>query len=400
LPQGGPALAGVRVLEVGHGLASPYSGMQLADMGARVIKVENPAGGDMIRLTGPFVEGESANYMRVNRNKHSLAMNLKAPEGKAILRRLVADADIMLENFRPGTMADLGLDYPSLAHLNRRLIYVAASGWGQDGRRAALAGVDLMAQAMSGLMSIAGEPGRPPVAIGIPVCDLVTALYGTIAALAALHERAQSGLGQYIDVCLLETGVALSVLEAGTYFTTGEIPRPKGSAHQTNAPYQAVRAADGWFTIGATSNPTWSAFCDAMGLQHLERDTRFATNDLRRQNREELIGLIEEVTATAERRHWIEVLEEAGVPCAPIRDYGQVFNDPELNARGFFVDLPHSSAGAVRQAASPMRFSRSQTQLNWSGPRLGEHSLLILEELGYTESERRRLVADGVVVVP
>src|SRR5215831_15227959 len=260
-------LTGVRVIEVGNYMAGPFCGMQLADLGAEVIKIEQPDGGDQVRLAAPFVDGESSPFVRLNRNKRSVVLDLKAPAGKEVFRRLVRTADVVVENLRPGTMGDLELDYTRLSELNPRLVYVAASGWGQDGPLSPLAGLDIMAQARSGLMSITGMPDGDPVKVGVPVCDLVCALYGALAAVSALRVREHTGRGQYIDVCLYEAGVSLAVWEAGRYFATGEVPAPLGSAHQNNAPYQAVRAADGWFTVGAATTRTWDLFCAAMGLE-------------------------------------------------------------------------------------------------------------------------------------
>src|SRR5947209_5686853 len=276
------ALAGVRVVEVGNFMAAPFCTLQLADLGAEVVKLENPDGGDQVRTTAPFLQGESSSFIRLNRNKRSLALDLKSPAGKEIFRELAREADVVAENLRPGTMADLELDYPRLSVLNPRLVYLAASGWGQDGPYAQLAGLDIIAQGMSGLMSITGpEGGREPVKVGVPVTDLVCALYGAVAVVAALRARDRDGVGQLIDVSLFESGVALAVWEAGRYFATGEVPRPLGSAHQTSAPYQAVEAQDGFFTVGATSARNWKAFCEALGLMELHDDPRFRENNLR-----------------------------------------------------------------------------------------------------------------------
>src|SRR5207248_9700504 len=243
------------------------------------------------------------------RNKRALALDLKLPRGKEVFRRLIERADIVVENLRPGTMADLELDYRRLSELNPRLVYVAASGWGQEGPYAQRPGLDIIAQGMSGLMSITGEEGgRAPVKVGVPLTDLTCALYGAVAALAALRVREQTGRGQFIDVCLFEAGVSLAVWEAGRYFATGEVPRPLGSAHQTSAPYQALKASDGFFTVGATSVPNWRALCSVLGLTHLENDARFVKNHLRHQNRRELIPLIEAVTVTRPVAHWVDRL--------------------------------------------------------------------------------------------
>ena len=383
-------LTGVRVLEVGNFMAGPFCGMQLADLGADVVKIENPQGGDMVRQTAPFIDGESSNFIRLNRNKRSLALDLKSAAGKQVFHKLVARADIVIENLRPGTMAELGLDYPRLAELNPRLIYVAASGWGQTGPYSQLAGLDIMAQAMSGLMSITGPEASngdagEPVKVGVPVCDLVCALYGALAAVSALRARDRDGKGQLIDVSLFEAGVSLAVWEAGKYFATGAVGRPLGSAHQTSAPYQAFRAADGWFTAGATTPANWKAFMQVLGLEHLIDDPRFVTNSDRHANREELIPLIEAVTANGTRERWISALQEAGVPCGAIQTYDQVFNDPHLLERGYFWDAAHETLGPIRQLGSPMRLTETPPRRDSAGPRLGQHTDEVLAELGYDE---------------
>lgn len=393
-------LTGIRVLEVGNYMAAPFCGMQLADLGAEVIKIEQPDGGDQVRLTGPFVEGESSTFARLNRNKRSLVLDLKAPEGKRVFRDLARTADVVVENLRPGTMGDLDLDYPRLARLNPGLVYVAASGWGQDGPLSRLAGLDIMAQARSGLMSITGTPDGDPVKVGVPVCDLVCALYAALAAVSALRARERTGRGQFIDVCLLEAGVSLAVWEAGRYFATGEVPGPLGSAHQSNAPYQAVRAADGWFTIGAASTRNWASLCTALGLERLASDPRFADTNVRHRNRRALIAEIEALTRTGPVAHWLAVLEEAGVPCAPIQRYDEVFTDPHMLARGFFWDAPHPKMGHVRQIGSPMRFAETPVRRERAGPLFGEDSEAVLRELGYAQEEIARLVSQRVVKTP
>lgn len=392
------ALQGIRVLEVGNFMAAPFCTMQLADLGADVVKIENPDGGDQVRTTGPFLDGESSNFVRLNRNKRSLALDLKAQAGKEIFRNLAARADVLVENLRPGTMKDLELDWPRLSKLNPRLVYVAASGWGQDGPYAQRPGLDIIAQGMSGLMSITGvEGGKAPVKIGVPMTDLACALYGALAALAALRVRDQTGRGQFVDVCLFEAGVSFAVWEAGKYFATGEVPKPLGSAHQTSAPYQALQASDGHFTIGATSTPNWTALCKVLGLEHLAGDPRFSKNHLRHQSRRELIPLIEAVTARKPSAHWVAELTKAGVPCGPLLTYDQVFHDPHLNERGFFPDAPHKKLGAVKQIGSPMRLSETPAVMRAAGPLLGEHTTEVLRELDTPEEEIRRLHGSGVV---
>jgi formyl-CoA transferase len=395
------ALAGIRVVEVGNFMAAPFCTMQLADLGADVIKVENPDGGDQVRTTAPFLKGESSSFVRLNRNKRSLALDLKSAKGKEIFRKLIGGADVLVENLRPGTMKDLELDWPRLSKLNPRLIYVAASGWGQEGPYAQRPGLDIIAQGMSGLMSITGEEGgRAPVKVGVPVTDLVCALYGALATVSALRVRERTGRGQFIDVCLFEAGVSLAVWEAGRYFATGEIPHALGSAHQTSAPYQALKASDGFFTIGATSAPNWRALCETLGLSQLEKDPRFEKNHLRHQNRAVLIPLIEAVTSTRPAAEWVEKLTAAGVPCGVIQNYAQVFADPHLLARGFFPDAPHSTLGRVKQIGSPMRMSQTPPRMKRAGPRLGEHTEEVLRELAFSDDDIRRLREGGVVRTP
>jgi formyl-CoA transferase len=393
-------LDGVRVLEVGNYMAGPFAGMQLADLGADVIKVETPEGGDIVRQTAPFVKGESAAFTRLNRNKRSIALDLKDSRGKDLFRRLAASADVVIENLRPGAMAKLGLDYTSLSELNPRLVYVAASGWGQDGPLSNRPGLDIMAQARSGLMSITGEPDGGPVKVGVPICDLVCALYAALAAVSALAARDRTGQGQRIDVSLFEAGMSLAVWEAAKYFTTGEIPARLGSAHQTSAPYQAIRAQDGWFTVGATSPKNWQGFCRALGLEELEKAPRYADANARFQNRTQLIAQVEEITVSKPVSHWIERFELEEVPCAPIQDFGQSFNDPHLLARGYFWDAPHPTIGSVRELGSPMRFSATRVRRKKAGPLLGEDTRTVLHELGCRDAEIEDLLQAGIVAEP
>src|ERR1700693_5177254 len=395
--EGRAPLTGIRVLEVGNYMAGPFCGMQLADLGAEVIKVEPPEGGCQLRTRAPWLDGEGSAFVRLNRNKRSIALNLKSAEGKEVFRKLVGTADVVVENLRPGTMADLELGYEGPRTVNPGLVYVAASGWGQDGPLSAQPGLDIMAQARSGLMSITGTPGGDPVKVGVPVTDLVCALYGALAAVSALYARRETGLGQYIDVSLLEAGVSLAIWEAGKFFATGEIPRPLGSAHQSNAPYQAFRSADGWLTIGATTKFNWTALCRTLGLENLLEDDRYSGPGERHRTRETLIPVIEDVIIKKPTAHWLAVLESAGVPCAPIEDFGEVFNDAHLNARDYFWDAPHPKLGRVRQLGSPMRFSETPVRRDKAGPQLGEDSAALLAELGYAPAEIEALLTRRVV---
>lgn len=306
-----PPLDGIRVLEVGNYMAGPFCGMQLADLGADVVKIEDPRGGDLSRRLEPMVDGESGNFVRLNRGKRSVALDLKQEAGVDIFRRLAKRADVIVENLRPGTMRDLGLDPQGLLDASPRLVYAAVTGWGLDGPYAERPALDIIVQAMSGLMSVTGEEGGTPVKVGVSISDLAAGLYATIGILAALSVRQRDGRGQLVDISMYESSVSLAVWEAGQFFTTGEIPRAAGSAHKLVGPYQAVRAADAHFVLGATTVPTWRAFCAAVGLGRLEHDPRFADGTLRRRNAAELIPLIEEVTATRPAAHWLAVLREA-----------------------------------------------------------------------------------------
>ena len=412
-----PPLAGLRVLELANFMAGPYCGLVLADLGADVIKVENPDGGDYSRATGPFVpaadnhvgdghatqsqstpgeRGESAGFMALNRNKRSLALNLKHPRGRDLFLRLADRADVIVENFRPGTTRDLGIDYDTVAARHPGIVYCAISGYGQTGPYSQRPALDLIVQGLSGLMSITGEPNRPPVKVGVPVADLTTALYAANAIQAAYIARLRGGRGQLIDVSLFECAVALEVWETSGYFATGEVPRPLGSAHRVSAPYQAFRTADGSITIGATTPRNWASFCQLLGLEHLQHDPRFATTSQRKQHEGLLAGMIEEVTRRQPSAYWYAQLEEAGIPGGIINRIDQAVADPHLAARGFIRELPHPRAGPVRATGSLLHFSATPVRLERAGPLLGEHNREVLEEVGFG-AEHDVLVAAGVL---
>ncbi|GAB3417640.1 CaiB/BaiF CoA transferase family protein [Flindersiella endophytica] len=392
-----PSLEGVRVLEVGIFMAGPYAGMQLADLGADVVKVEAPGKGDPVREIGPFLDDESSPFVRLNRNKRSTVIDLKHQAGKAAFERLIADADVLLENLRPGAMRGLGLGYDEVRRLNPGLVYVSLSGWGQDGPRAGLPGLDVMAQARSGLMSITGAPDGEPAKIGVPVCDLVCGIYGALAAVSALRARDRDGQGQHIDVSLFEAGISLAVWEAGKYWATGEVGKPLGSAHQTSAPYQAFRTRDGWITIGAVTRKTWQEFCETLGLQELLADSRYATAYERHGLRHELVPAIEAATVAWTTGDLVAKLDEVGVPCAPIADYAEVFDDEHANARDYYWDAPHPRLGAVRQLGSPMRLSETPVVRRAAGPVLGADTRAVLSAAGYSTEEIDELMRAGAV---
>jgi len=378
-------------------MAGPYCGMQLADLGADVVKVEHPKAGDLARLLEPLASGESGNFARLNRDKRSLAIDLKRDEGREVFKRLAARSDVVVENLRPGTMDDLGLSPAALVQANPRLVYVAVTGWGLDGPYADRPALDIIVQGQSGLMSITGEENGAPVKVGVSIADLTAALYATIATLAALRARERDGRGQLVDISMFESAVSLAVWEAGVYFGSGEVPRAAGSAHKLVAPYQAVAASDRHFIVGATTPPNWTAFCRVVGLGPLETDPRFADANARRRNRDALVEAIERVTRTKPAAHWLALLRKVGVPCGEIADYADVFNDQHLLARKFFVDLEHPVLGTLRGLGSPMRFGRTPVAHRRAGPRLGEHSADVLRELGWSDADVDHLASGGII---
>ena len=390
------ALEGIRVLELGNFMAGPFCGMLLADLGADVIKVENPKGGDFTRSAAPFIEGESAGFLAVNRNKRSIAIDLKAERGRELFLELVKRSDVVIENLRPGTLDDLGIGYAVLSGVNPGIILSSASGFGQTGPYKDRPALDLIVQGMSGLMSITGEgDDRPPVKVGVPITDLASATFGAYAILAALRVRDREGVGQHIDVSMLESAIALQAWETSGYLATGEVPGPLGSAHRFNAPYQAVRTADGYVTIGATTPANWHAFCATLGLEQLEHDPRFEKVHERRGRYRELAALIEDVTVTRPSAHWYSALERAGVPCGILNSLDQVLDDEHVRARGVVREVEHAKIGRLRVTGSPVRFSRTPIRMERAGPLLGEHTREILGELGRPDAAA--LERDGVV---
>ncbi|MCQ9367127.1 CoA transferase [Brevibacterium sp. 91QC2O2] len=373
-------LSGVTVLEVGVFIAAPFATTQLADLGARVIKVEPPKGGDPVRSSGPFLEGESSTFIRMNRNKESIALDLKSPEGKKAFLTLLDHADVLIENLRPGSLKKMGLGYDDLKGDHPGLIYASVSGWGQTGPLAKLPGLDIMAQGRSGLMSITGFPDMPPAKVGVPICDLTTALYATIGILSALYERKTSGQGQYIDVSLFESAVSLAVWEAGAYYGNGSVPTANGSAHQALAPYQAVQAKDGYVTIGANTQGNWERFCTTFDFADLADDPDFVDPPTRMTNRTRLISIIEQRLQDRTVQEVVDALNEAGVPVGPISKYDQVFTDEHLASRDYFWTAPHAKLGDVEQLGNPINLSRSGTVRSKAGPMLGEHNVPLAEE--------------------
>jgi formyl-CoA transferase len=358
-------------------------------MGADVIKVEPPSGDATRRMAGARGT-DSPGFNAVNRGKRGIVLDLKSAAGQEAFRRLLRRTDIVIENYRPGVMRGFGLDYASLAAEYPALIYASISGYGQTGPDAGKGGFDLIAQGVSGLMSVTGEPGRPPVKVGVPLTDLGAALFALAGILAALHYRARTGRGQYIDTSLVEAGVALSVWESAQYFSEGVIPEALGSAHRMWAPYQAVRCADGYITLGSANDRLFQRLCELLGHPEWTADPDFANDTLRVRNRAALVDRIERITTGGTREQWIARLEAAGIPCGPINNYEEVFADPQVRARGMVVEVDHPSLGRIRMAGSPVKMSETPPVAARPAPLLGEHTRAVLREAGYADDDISR----------
>jgi len=392
------ALEGLRVLDQTQVMAGPFCAMLLADMGADVIKIEPPGGETTRAMDLEAAPGVSAPFLAVNRNKRGLVLDLKRGEGVAVLKKLVATADVLIENYRPGVARRLGVDYPTLAAINPRLIYCSISGFGQTGPYAERGGYDLIAQGMSGIMSATGSEGGAPVKVGVPITDLGAGLFGLFGILCAVRARRVTGRGQLVDTSLFEAGLALSAWEATEYWFTGQVPRGLGTAHRLNAPYQAFRASDGHFTVGAANQNLFPRFCAILGLDHLVSDARFANVALRLQHRAELEALIEAVTVREPRAHWLARCEAAGVPAGPINSVPEALADPHVRARGMVQTLSHPQAGRVSALGNPVKMSATPPVLAAAAPTLGQDTDAILRELGLGAREIEALRRDRVVV--
>jgi formyl-CoA transferase len=383
---GRTALEGIRVLDVTQVMAGPFCAMQLCDMGADVIKVE-PPGGDPMRRMGARAGSDSAGFAALNRGKRAIVLDLKSDAGRRAFQALVPRTDILIENFRPGVMRQLGLDYDTLSVDHPRLIYASISGYGQTGPDAARGGFDLIAQGVSGLMSVTGEPGGAPVKCGVPLTDLGAGLFALAAILAALHHRDRSGRGQYIDTSLVEAGLALSVWEAAEYFAEGVTPRALGSAHRFLAPYQAIRCADGHITIGAGTDRLFIDLCDVLGHAEWAALPEFADPPARVRNRSALIERIEAITSGTSKTDWLTKLEARGIPCGPINTYDAAFADPHVLARRMVVEMDHPSLGTLKTLGSPIKMSDTPPDVGRHVPRLGEHTREVLSEAGWTDDD-------------
>jgi crotonobetainyl-CoA:carnitine CoA-transferase CaiB-like acyl-CoA transferase len=390
------ALDGLRVLDVTQVMAGPYCAMVLADLGADVIKVEPPAG-DSTRVMPGAVGRDSPSFNAVNRGKRGIVLNLKTAAGRDVLLRLARVTDILIENYRPGVMAGLGAGYEALAAINPRIIYASISGYGQTGPRRTRGGFDLVAQGVSGIMSVTGEPDGAPAKAGVPLTDLGAGLFALVGILAALEHRHRTGAGQHVDTALVDAGVALSVWEATEYFSGTGVPTALGSAHRMNAPYQAIRCADGYVTLGAANDRLFDRLCDLLGHPEWRDRTEFASNAARVANRGLLAGEIETITIGQPRAHWLALFDANDIPCGPINDYAQVFADPQVRAREMMVETEHPTLGRTRTLGSPIKMSATPPDVTRRAPLFGEHTDAILREAGYSDDEIAVLRRDGAV---
>ena len=392
-------LEGMVVLDLTQIMAGPVCTMLLADMGADVIKIEKPNGGDDTRRMGPpFTGSWASGFLALNRNKRSIGLNLREEEGRKVFRRLLETADVVVENFRPGVMDRLGLGYADLAALRPSLVYCSISGFGGTGPYRNRGGFDLVAQGMSGLMSITGFPDGPPAKVGVPITDISAGTQAAFGIMCAYVHALKTGQGQMVDASLLEAGIFYTIWESALYFSDGEIPGPLGSAHRVSAPYQALRTGDGYINIGAATQSTWEQFCRAAGLESLIDDERFRLPGSRKAREKELAALLEATLSTRPTAYWLELLEEAGVVAGPIYDMQQVYDDPQVNARDMVVDLEDDDLGILRHIGVPVKLSETPGGVRNRAPALGEHSREILEGAGYAADEIEELIDSGIVV--
>jgi formyl-CoA transferase/CoA:oxalate CoA-transferase len=392
------ALSGVTVIDFTRVLSGPYCTMALSDLGARVIKVEHPVRGDDTRHWGPpFIGKESAYFLSINRNKESLTLDFKQPEGQAILDRLLARADVLVENFRPGTLDDVGLGADAVLSRFPRLVYCSVSGYGQTGPRREEAGYDAVMQAEGGLMSITGEADGPSLRLGVAITDIVSGLFAAQGVLAALVARERTGRGQQVDIGMLDATAALLTYQAGNFFTTGEAPGRLGNRHPTIVPYECFATADGEFVIAGGNDAIWTRLCAALDLPDLAEDERFRTNAGRVAHYDELRPQLARELAKRTRAEWAARFNAAGVPCGSVRSISEVLADPQLAARQMVAEVQHPTVGRTRVIGSPVKLSATPSSVRTAPPTLGQHTETVLHELGYSGAEIQNLKTTGVI---
>ena len=389
-------LDGLTVLEMGHVVAAPSAGLLLADMGADVIKVERLPGGDFVRTNPPMVDGESAYFAMLNRNKRGVALNLGGEGGRGVLKRLMMGADVFIENLRAGAMAHYGLAYDQVKADCPRLVYCAISGFGQTGPYAQRGGFDLVAQGMSGLMSLTGEgPGRPPVKVGVPVTDITAGALATVGILGALIRRSLTGKGQLVDTSLFEAGIMLTYLQSAIHLASGEVPGAMGSAHPVMAPYQAFKTADGWIIIGAGNQRNWLKLVDCLETPDLARDPRFAESADRMANLDDLVATLDQILSQRPGAEWLERLEGAGIPSGPVLDVAAMAADPQTRARSMIQEVKAASGAPIRVIGHPVKYSDTPAAIRRGAPGLSEHTAQVLREFGFDDGEVADLAEAG-----
>src|SRR5215213_3594776 len=394
--QAGLPLAGVKVVDLTRVMVGPYCTMMLGDLGADVIKVELPGRGDDTRAWGPpFVEGESVYFLSVNRNKRSIALDLKQPEAQEALWRLIEDADVLVENFSPGTIGRLGFGYDAVKARAPRLVYASISGFGQSGPDFQRTAYDLIVQGTSGMMSITGHAGGPPTRLGVPIADIGGGMFAAYAVVAALYERERSGEGSYVDVSMLGGQIALLTYQAGLYLSTGAIPGQLGNAHPMIAPYDTFATADGYVNIAVGNHSLWERFCTALDLDSLLEDECFATNAARSTNREALYATLEPRLNALTTDEVVRRLDNAGVPCGPIRDVAQAMDDGQTRAQDLILEVEHPRIGPLRVSGAPYHFDGEQVRARLSPPLLGQQTIEVLAEAGYGADEIAALIDSG-----
>ena len=395
---GSGLLSGIRVIEMSHVMAAPTCGQLLADMGADVIKVERLPDGDSIRKSGPFTDGESAPFAMMNRNKRGIALDMMTDEAKAVLRRLIEGADVFVENYRQGAMDHYGVGFEEIAKSNPRLVYCSVSGFGSTGPYAERGGFDLVAQGMSGLMSITGEgPGRPPVKVGAPVTDITAGSLAAMGIIAALLKRASTGRGQFVDTSLLEAGIMHTYWQAAIYMASGEVPTAMGSAHPMMAPYQAFKTKDGWINLGAANQGLWRKLVELLGEPGLADDPRFMGPNERIENLQALEEALAPVFETDTTDGWFRKLDAAGIPAGPVVDIAEMTSDEHVLARGMVIEVGTSQGGPMRVLGHPVKYSDNPAEIRRPAPRLGEHTADVLAEAGYSDAEIRALQDAGSI---
>ena len=391
-------LKGIKVLDLTRALAGPYCTMLLADYGAEVIKVELPGTGDDTRGWGPpFVEGESAYFMSINRNKKSLTLDMKNARSKDILERMIKQSDIIVENFRPGAADRLGLGYGQVKKINPKIIYCSISGFGQDGPYRELPGFDQTLQGMGGMMSITGEPNGPPMKVGVAIADISGGMFAAFGIMLALFHRQKTGVGQWVDTSLLDSQIAWLTYRAGEYFASGKLPEKVGSGHPMIVPYQAFKAKDEYINIAAGNDQLWKRFCKVINMENIMDDPKFVTNAKRVENRKELIPILSKIIETKTGAEWLKLLEDAGIPAGPIYTLDKLFSDPQVLHRKMMVELTHPKAGKIKVTGVPVKLSEAPGEITAPPPLLGQHNKEVLKDLGYSAEEIEKLIADKVV---